>query len=606
MCGIAGYIGKEKIPKDVINKTLALMKQRGPDYQRSICFQEENRNIVLLHSRLSIIDLDKRSNQPFTLEHATVVFNGEIYNYVELREELEDLGYTFQTESDTEVLLKSYLAFGEKCVEKFEGMWSFAIYDSNAKRLFLSRDRFAEKPLYYFETSDGLYFGSEIKFLSSLAKQRFSVNHQHLLRYLVNGYRSLYKQSQTFFCEVQEVPYAANMIINDRGQKYLDKYWYPVSNKKDLTLDEAVEGVRERLLKSMKFRLRADVPLAFCLSGGIDSSSLVSIAVKKFNCDVATFSILDKDGRYNETDNIKATIEDLGCRHTLIDLEYGNTLAKLKELVKYHDAPVATISYLVHSYLSEAIHANGYRVAFSGTAADELFTGYYDHYYLHLYQMRNHRDYCRYLDDWKEHVSKVVRNPFFQDPEMYHKNPNMRQHIYLNNDVFRSYLKVPFEEEFIEEEMDLSLLRNRMMNELFNEVIPVLLHEDDLNSMKYSIENRSPFLDTELFEFACSIPEENLITNGYAKYVLRQAMDGILNDKVRQDRRKKGFNASITSVVDFDDDETKDYLLSDSPIYDWIKRDKMISYFQVDTKEDSVNKFLFSFINAKMFLEEFE
>ena len=605
MCGIAGYIGSDIIDDKCVKRALDLMKNRGPDHQKAIRIQEGSRQVYLLHSRLSIIDIDPRSNQPFERDGICLVFNGEIYNYREIRSELEGLGVKFYTASDTEVLFESYLKWGEQCVDKFEGMWSFAIYDKRDRKLFLSRDRFAEKPLYVFEDGDGIYFGSEIKFIASLSDRRFTVNEQQVSRYLVNGYKSLYKQPQTFFKEIKELSFAQNMIINAEGNVDQYRYWKPALRTSSMSLAEAVEGTRERLFKSMEIRLRSDVPLAFCLSGGVDSASLASVAAKVFNYDVASFSIIDDDERYNESELIKATIDDIGCSNTLIHLEHNDTLSCLKDLVQYHDAPVATISYLVHSYLSKAIHESGYKVAFSGTAADEFFTGYYDHFYLHLYQMRDHADYPRFLSDWQKHISKAVRNPFFKDPELYIKDPMFRQHIYLNNDVFGSYLSTPFNEDFVEKNMAPSLLRSRMMNELFYEATPVILHEDDLNSMKYSVENRSPFLDTELFEFACSIPEEHLIQNGYGKYVLREAMQGVLNDKVRLERKKKGFNASIASVINFNDPKTRDYLLSDSPVYRWVDRDKMIPLFKDGAHEDSMNKFLFSFINVKMFLEQY-
>jgi asparagine synthase (glutamine-hydrolysing) len=606
MCGIAGYFGRRMIEDTVMRKCLGLMQYRGPD---NVAFSRpestSDLHVALLHTRLNIIDLDSRSNQPFFLNGCYLVFNGEIYNYRELRQELEKAGAIFRTESDTEVLLHAYLKYGDRCVEHFEGMWAFAIYDTGQKQLFLSRDRFAEKPLYYLETDDGIYFGSEIKFLRLLSERSLGVNQRQVLRYLVNGYKALYKQPETYFEGVKELPFATNALTNGCGPLRCRRYWIPSSQTRDMTLSEAIEGTRYHLLESMKIRLRADVPLAFCLSGGVDSASIVSIAAKKFRYNVSTFSIIDNDERYNELENIQATIDDIGCKHTLIHLDYGNVIEQLRDLIIYHDAPVATITYLVHSYLSKAIKENGYRVAFSGTAADELFAGYYDHFYLHLYEMRNNAEYTKCLRDWQEYTGKFVRNPFFKDPELYFKNPSFRRHIYLHNDVFRSYLKGPFEEDFFEESMANGLLRNRMLNELFHEATPVVLHEDDLNSMRYSVENRSPFLDRRLFEFAYSIPKKYLIRNGYGKYVLREAMKGILNDHVRLDRRKKGFNASITSIVNFADNATREYLLSDSPIYNIVDKSKIETLLKNVTLEDSFNKFIFNFINAKIFLEEF-
>jgi len=528
MCGIAGYIGKKQMSEGVIKNTLGLMKNRGPDHQDWQSFTAVDTNVYLLHSRLSIIDLDDRSNQPFNFGNCTLVFNGEIYNYIEVREELKMKGHTFSTDSDTEVLLKAYIEYGENCVQRFNGMWAFAIWDDKKKKMFLSRDRFAEKPLYYFQDNEGFFFASEIKAIQSLLQKKLQINYDHLKRYLVFGYKFLYKTPESYYHGIRQIEYASNATLDYNLNFSQSKYWKPESNIKEMSLDEAIEGARYHLLESVKLRLRSDVPLAFCLSGGVDSASLASIAKKEFNYDLTTFSIIDSDVRYNELDNIQATIDDLDCKHFMVHLNYENMLGRLENLVAYHDSPVSTISYLVHSMLSEKINEHGYKVAVSGTSADELFTGYYDHFNLHLYEMQNHPNYNQYLKDWQEHTGNFVRNPYLKNPKLYFGDQSVRAHNHLNSDEFASFLTEDYSIEIKESSYTDSLLRNRMLNELFHEATPVILHEDDLNSMKYSIENRSPFLDTNLFNFAYSIPNEHLIQDGYGKYVLREAMKGIL------------------------------------------------------------------------------
>jgi asparagine synthase (glutamine-hydrolysing) len=604
MCGIAGYIGSEAIDRGRISAALRLMNHRGPDHQAHAVFQNGDQNTVLLHARLKIVDLDARANQPFKIGEYALTYNGEIYNYVELRRELERLGAKFTTSSDTEVLLRAYIQWGEDCVKHFEGMWSFVIYDGKAKKTMISRDRFGEKPLYLLRLPDGIYFGSEIKFLKALSGFSLSVNMQHLSRYLVNGYKSLYKTKETFFEEVAEFPRETSMIIDAAGRERMVNYWNPSCEERSMMLPEAIGGFRERLIDSVRLRLRSDVPMAFCLSGGVDSAALASIAAKQFKYDVATFSLVDPDERYNEYENIKATIDDLKCKHTIIELSTENTLERLRRLVDYHEGPIATISYYIHSFLSEAIAKQGYKVACSGTGADELVTGYYDHYSLHLYEMRDHPQFNAYLSDWQKYVAPVVRNPYLQNPKLYFDNPSGRDHIYLNRQEFATCLQEPFDEPFDEKDFCPSPLRNRMMNEMFEESIPVILHEDDLNSMMYSVENRSPYLDTRLFEFSYAIPAEHLIRDGYNKYILREAVKGILNETVRTDRQKKGFNASINSVIDFKNRATREYLLDDSPVFDLVKKDAIERLLnQNQPLANSYSKFMFSFINAKMFLE---
>lgn len=605
MCGIAGYIGKVKQEASIIKASLQSMENRGPDFQHAVNFKIAETYIYLLHARLGIIDLDARSNQPFTIEHATIVFNGEIYNYIELKEELIKRGIRLKTQSDTEVLLHYYLIYGEDCVRFFEGMWSFAIYDSKKQNLFLSRDRFGEKPLYIYQSNDGIYFASETSTLKIFAKQNFSANKRQLLRYLVNGHKSIYKHQETFYNEVTEIDLATNVIIPPNLSTRVSKYWKPsFSMNSNLKLADAIDQTREHLIRTTKLRLRSDVPLAFCLSGGVDSAGITSIAAKELNYDVSSFSIIDTDARYNELDNIQATINDTGCKNVKVKLDpKANYLEHLKELVRYHDAPVSTISYFVHSLLIQEMNERGYKISISGTGADEIFTGYYDHFNLHLYEMRNLPNFDQYVADWKKYPASFVRNPDLQNPQLYFDNENYREHIYLNNDLFSSMLNNSFKESFIEENYTPSLLRNRMLNELFHEVVRVILHEDDLNSMMYSIENRSPFLDSKLVEFAYSIPHEHLIKNGYAKYILREALSGILNDTVRLSREKKGFNASINSIIDFENPQHIDFILDDSAIFEVVNKQKIEQFIKQKDFPNSYKKFLFNFINAKIFLE---
>ena len=235
-----------------------------------------------------------------------------------------------------------------------------------------------------------------------------------------------------------------------------------------MDLDDAISGARQHLLESVRIRLRSDVPLAFCLSGGVDSASLVSIAAKEFNCKLETFSIIDDDERYNEEDNIMATVRDVGCAHNLLRIPQEEALPRLRKLIEYHDAPVATITYYVHSLISEAVHNKGYRVAFSGTSADELFTGYYDHFLLHLNEVRNRPDYSEYLNDWQEHIAKFVRSPILKTPDLYHQTPDFRDHVFDASDELKEYLVGGFDEPYQEHQFCDNLLRNRMLNELLS------------------------------------------------------------------------------------------------------------------------------------------
>lgn len=606
MCGISGYIGPQPPGETAANSCLRMMRHRGPDdtgsYRHAFA---PDWQICLLFTRLSIIDLDPRSNQPMTRNGATLAFNGELYNYVELREQMAKAGETFFTTGDAEVLLAGMAKNGPAFLDRAEGMWAFAFYDESNGVLRLCRDRFGEKPLYVMQGDGGWYFGSEVKFLAALAGRPAAVNRNHLLRYIVNGYKALYKSPETFFDGVAEVAPATIMSLAPQRRPQKERYWsLSVAQDQGLTFEQAVTKVRERLIESVSLRLRADVPIAFCMSGGIDSNALIAIAKRVFGYDVHGFTVLNADARYEEQDMVDAVVKELGLRHTAMPLAREGFMEKLRALVRHHDAPIYTISYYVHSQLMELVSIQGYKISVSGTAADELFTGYFDHHNAYLAEIADDVElHGRSLADWRTHIAPVVRNPYLQNPDLFRNSPNCRDHIYLNAHEFSESLTAPWREEFEERRYASGLLRNRMLNELFHEVVPAILHEDDLNAMYYSIENRTPFLDRRLVELANSIPTRHLMRNGYSKAVLREAMRGIVPDVVLDNHRKVGFNAPIEDLVPLDDPRCRAELLADGPIYELVRRDAISELLDRRALPNSWSKFLFNVICAKMFLE---
>jgi asparagine synthase (glutamine-hydrolysing) len=608
MCGIAGYIGQRVIDPERIQVCLKAMGQRGPDHQDYFSHTTDSgRNAYLLFSRLSIIDLDARANQPFHIGSRTMVYNGELYNYLELRQELEAQGCHFRTQGDTEIMLQTIAQRGWQGLDQCEGMWGLAVYDQSDGSLLLSRDRFGEKPLHLYQTDDGLYFGSEVKFIFTLLGHSLPVNTNHLYRFWVNGYKSLYKTSETFFQGIEELPPASALIIDGEGNQQRQRYWQPEYHINDsMSYADAVEGARETLIHSVKLRLRADVPLAFCMSGGIDSNALISIAKNVLHYDVHGFTIVNTDARYSEQDMIDLAVESQDLRHTAIPLQTDGFLDGLKKLVAYHDAPVYTITAYANWLLMESIGAQRYRISISGAAADELFSGYYDHHAAYLYALKDDpAQFSAALDNWNRYIKPIVRNPYLQNPRVFIENPALRDHIFLNNDQFAAYLTGDWSETFTESTYHDELLRNRMLNEIFYESIPVILHQDDLNAMYYSIENRSPYLDRVLFEFCNTIPTRHLVQNGAAKSVLREAVRGIVPDAILDNRRKVGFNAPIRDFLDVNDPDVRAYLLDDSPIFEHIRRDKITALLDKPELPNSESKFLFYFTSSKLFLEEY-
>ncbi len=564
-----------------------------------------------MYVRLSIIDLDARANQPLRSGSRWLTYNGELYNYLEVRERLVREGVDFATASDTEVLVTALDRHGWDALDGCEGMWAFATYDEADGTFALCRDRFGEKPLFIHRDGEGgVWFASEPKALFALLGRTLEPNLRQIRRFLVNGYKSLYKSGETFFEGLDELDPGAVLTIGPGGEERSWRYWTPPEPvaAADMDFDAAVAGTRARLIRSVELRLRADVPLAFCMSGGVDSVSLISIAARELGEDVHGFTIVNSDARYEEQAMVDAAVAELGIRHTAVALDTTGFLARLRTIVRQHDSPVATISYFVQWLLMGAIHDGGYRVSVSGTAADELFSGYYDHHLAYLREMLGEPAlYARSRSAWEEHVRPVVRNPHLRDAELFVRDPSFREHIYFDAPEFASWLQNGSAgglEPFDERAFTPDLLRNRMLNELFAEAVPVILHEDDLNAMAFSIENRSPFLDRELFEFSQTIPTRHLIRDGRAKAVLREAMRGIAPDVVLDNRRKVGFNAPLLDLLDPSDPEVRAALLADSPIWEIVDRDRVAALLELSELPNSRSKFLFSVLASKMFLEE--
>jgi asparagine synthase (glutamine-hydrolysing) len=602
MCGIAGYAGTRSLGEQTLADCLGLMRRRGPDHAAWRAWRTPaGRQVYLLHSRLGIIDLDARANQPFRSGRRWIAYNGELYNYLEVRAGLAARGHRFTTSSDTEVLLRAIGEAGVAALDRCEGMWAFAVYDEADGSLLLSRDRFGEKPLWLYRDGTGLYFGSEPKLVAALVGRPLPVNVEHLYRYLVNGYKALYKSGATFFVGLEELPAASVLRIDPEGGEDRRTYWEPAcAPDETMSYDEAVRGVRDRLVRAVELRLRADVPLAFCMSGGVDSNALIGVARTVCGHDVHGFTIVNSDERYEEQDLVDHAVEKLGIRHTSIPVHTTDFLSRLRTLVRAHDAPVYTVTYFAHWLLMESVAAHGYRISVSGTAADELFSGYYDHHLAYLHDVRHDPGlHAAARRAWQREVQPFVRNPHLQDPDVFVRDPAMRDHVFFRADGFARYLTRPWAEPFTERPFAAGLLRNRMLNEVRHETVPVILHEDDLNAMYYSIENRSPYLDRDLFEFAYRIPTRHLVRDGLAKAVLRDAMRGIVPGRVLDNPRKVGFNAPVLGFLDTRDPAARRELLEDSPIFDHVQRP-----LRTDLP-NSESKFLFSFVTSKLFLEEF-
>lgn len=601
MCGIAGFIGTSPPGRSDAEDTLAMMRQRGPDGLG--LFQDnfgENR-VMLLHSRLAIIDLQSRSNQPFIDDGCVLIFNGEIYNYVEVRDELKTLGQPFRTHSDTEVILRAYREWGEDLVDRLQGMWAFALYDSRAGKLILSRDPFGEKPLYFMETPDGLYFGSEIKFIKQLSGRTPRIRHEKVRRFLAHGYRDVFKTPDSFFEGVNPLP-AASIVTLTGGEMQAPRIYYrPQFNPQPMSEQEAIAGVRERLFEAVKIRLRADVPIALTLSGGIDSNVVAGIAVHHFQQNLHTFSMLESGEDYDERQFIAAAVRGLGAPHRERPVQSRGFLERLGRMAHHYEAPVLSVGMFLEGFLTETVASEGFKLAINGNGSDEIFAGYYDHYLYWLAGLHGTPEFEPEVARWRDAMGKYVRNPLFKDPMRFVNTPDERRHLHHNAPEIDGLMCAPAADPFDEEDFCGDLLRKRMLNELTRESVPATLFCGDLNWMYHSIENRTAYLDRSLISFLLTVPSNLLIREGYSKYLLRKAAEGYVPDEILFSRQKFGFNAPITSLLDREDPDVIDFMMMDSPVFDLVRRDKVEAMMRPDADLSGLDNFLFCVASAKMF-----
>mgnify|MGYP003949256775 FL=1 len=612
MCGIAGIIKLKKNHNCDKDKIFSLMHNRGPDGKGAYKNLNQDYSINLFHSRLAIIDNNERSNQPFFFENLILIYNGEIYNFKDIKKKLIEYNYRFKTTSDTEVLIKAYHKWGENCFKLFDGMWSVCIYDLKKHEMILSRDIFGEKPLYIYKNHNTLVFGSELKFLLSLEEGSSikRVNKNHLNQYLKHGYKYLFKKNETYFENILKIePGTINKfsLINLNLKKKTQILKKEFNKKIKISREEAVEQIRDIVIRSMKSRLISDRPVGFYLSGGVDTGSLTSISSKILNKKIKCFSIIDADTRYNEEKNIDITTNDLNCE--TIKIKFPNKedfFERLTDLIDYHDKPISSLNYYTHSFMHNIIKKNDIKVIISGLGGDEMFTGYYDHFLMHLREL-NKSDYKINLKSWKQHIKPLILNKNLRNLDLF-KNKKKRE--YLVTDFDKKFINKMFTnksiEPFHEKKYSNSLLKNRMLNELFHELVPLICNEDDMNSMKMSIENRSPLLNKELLNFSLSLPQNMYIKDGYGKSLFRDSMKGILNDKVRLDRKKHGFNSSIHSLINLKSKKVMDFFSKNEQLNEFINVKNFCSYLKNQKSTDNANsKFVFSVFNTAIFLKKF-
>jgi len=353
--------------------------------------------------------------------------------------------------------------------------------------------------------------------------------------------------------------------------------------------------------------LESDVPLAICLSGGIDSGLIAAIAKNDFGVSLNAYTLVSTDSRYSEEESSTLVAKHLGLNHTLVQIDKNNFLNRMHKMISYHESPISTSSYYVQNFLMNKIKSDGFKVSLMGTGADEIFTGYYDHHLLYLATVEKLAPevFVNSLINWNGKIKHLIRNSTYRDPSLYISNPNYRDHIYEGSKLMSKLMIRHQPKKFSEEFYLKSLMKNRMLNELFHEVVPVILHEDDRNSMMFSIENRSPYLSIGLLAEVLSIEDKHFINNGLTKSLLRESFDGYLPKEILYSTKKIGFNASVLELCDLKSSEFMQFIDDKSVFWDIFRKDKVLEFFNSMGSEDFFNKAAFNLISAKIFCDIF-
>ena len=526
MCGITAIIDYAKIEPKVedIKSMTNLLAHRGPDGEGFYI----GGGIALGHRRLAIIDTDPRSNQPMHRSRLHLVFNGMIYNYLEIKEELSTLGATFSTTSDTEVILAAYNQWGLSAFQRFNGMWAIILYDEKEKKIICSRDRFGIKPLYYTRIANRLYFASEIKAFQAIKDWQPKINHTRLMEYL--AYNMSDNTEETMFANVYQIPKSHHGVICLQANDMCINRYY------DIRKGEQNDGSKfmELFYDAIKLRTKTDVPLATTLSGGMDSSSIVSVMANKMEYKPTTYTLaypgykLDESNfalkvnqKYKIASHLTTTTEEYLTQH-------------IDNLVYHQDEPFAGVTVMAQSNIYENINRDDYKVVLGGQGGDEILCGY-DKFSLGYFKEKIKKDPLVAIDE----IFKFQKTRSFGTKDAllkivsYEKNKrkSLVDWYILNEEQDNMRFKRNQENNIFEMSYNL----------LFGLGVSALLRYEDRNSMSFGIESRLPFLDHRLVEYCLHMESGLKLKGGITKDILRKSMKDIVPEDIINRNDKMGF-----------------------------------------------------------------
>lgn len=557
MCGIAGqWVSDPNVKTLSEAEVFQHLRRRGPDAQQSWKYQTPENSINLFHARLSIIDLTEAANQPMLSEDGDVaiVFNGEIYNFQSLKDQLISAGIRFKTSSDTEVLIYGYKHWGlEPLLKKLDGMFAFCIYDKRLNQLLLARDIFGKKPLYYYSTPKEFIFSSDIRVIAKQRRQKLTVNFKAIDHYL-----SLLTvpQPQTIWNEILQIEPASYLVadLNNHNIKK-EKYWtVQFQEKFSLNEGETLENIQYLLHKAVAKRLIADVPVGGFLSGGVDSGLVISAMAELSHGPVKTFTAGSDDSTFDETEEAAKVAKLYGTDHTQIRLEH-HALEEIESIMECTGEPFADSSLIPSYYINKAVSGK-IKVVLSGDGGDEFFGGYDDYLYSYEAQQLSKKQFnpslfaygskllsrIKLSRNWGSAYDYMQLQPFeryFTKMGFTQKEKSKLFENFSSREGFKtsveSYISSVNHSDLSKEMQSVSL-STRLLNDYLVKV--------DRASMHHSLEIRSPFLDKDLVEFAATIPDSLRFKNYQRKYLLKKIAEKRFSPGIFS-QKKKGFSVPL-------------------------------------------------------------
>jgi len=571
MCGIAGFVDfKNRSNEAILEKMISAVLHRGPDGQGVYFKQTSIAQIGLGHRRLSIIDLSTAANQPMHFDGLHIIFNGEIYNYEEIRNRLIKEGHQFTTHSDTEVILHAWRQWGVDAISQWHGMFSLALYDEKMAEIICIRDRAGVKPFYYYWSDDLFILGSELKSFTANPLFKKEININSVASFLQYGYIS---HPHSIYCNTKKLPPGCILRLNlETRQTTTVQYWnvYDYYNKSKLNIDlpNAINETEDILERAFQYRMVADVPVGVFLSGGYDSSCVTALLQKNSIEKIKTFTIGTADEKLNEAPYARQIAQHLGTDHTEYYCTPEEALEIIPELPYYYDEPFADSS-AIPTILVSRLAREKVTVALSADAGDEIFAGYNRYEYISRYGKKIAsipRPVRRVAVTAMENISSK-RIPYFRNKQNFHSrydklknlltDPSTSEllknvsHVFNNKEIGRLFnrpiLELPTEHTStgLKQGYD-DPLAYMMAIDYQTYMVDDILQKVDRATMSVSLEGREPFLDQDVIEWAAQLPSQYKYYNGQKKYIIKQIVHKYIPRKIME-RPKMGFSIPLAS-----------------------------------------------------------